>query len=1399
MKIKHLLIGMLAIAGAVACKQDEPVETLKLDVDKATVEVAATAGEASFNVTSNQSWVAIADADWVSLDPASGSASDKAVAVKVTAEDNETTEAREATVTVKAGELSKTVKVKQVAAGETPAPDHSEWALVGTFGEDNNWNPASDLYLSVLDEEYFVYYGLELATDSEFKFLKGGAWPPTGQEIGGNGLVEPNTIQPAGGSNIKVTEAGTYDIYLAADLAKFYIMSEGKLPAEATEPAPVENQWGMMGCFVDNQWATDVPMTKEGEWIVAKGAQFTELTFKIRANASWADGTNIGRAPGSERAVVNGKIEVVTAEYAKANLGGDAADIKLNGEPGTYDVYFSFENLEVYVMEQGFKPGEKEPQNPDPVEITYTVVGTIADAPWVNNVPAGLMTKEGDLYIAKNVPFVWNSTCYGGNFNIIEFKIVETGTWDGFAYPEKDAFQYANAEITVQIGGENIALNAPEGAYDVYFDKANLKVWVMEPGFKPGEKEPLIPAPTEPVTEGVIWENDGTVGAAAWSGSPYRFSIEGGDALNECVAEIPAAVWAGMKVAPFNVEVKYGPEATWWQIRVLDGWWTVNDESGDSDFTPQAAGVVDNGDGTFTFQVDLAANPDLLALIDTQHLLFAGDGFIINKIYFGEQETPEQPGLEVSTWALVGSFNGWDAAGSTAFLSVLDANYFVYYGFEAGANTEFKFVKDGKWASQGGAEIGGAIGTAEPNTIQPAGGKNIVIAEAGKYDVYLAADLSKFYVMTEGKLPAEATEPAPVETTYTVVGTLNGINWSNNAPEGLMKKEGTYYVAKNVPFVTAKTLYGGADQFEFKVVETGTWNGYGVAAGTAAAPANTEIALQENGENIPVTAAEGAYDVYFDKENAKVWVMAPGLKPGETPAPEPEYTLDGKQWLLNAMDTYVLVDLGLYEEDAMVIALPAMDGSGFACYMYGAYEIEKTDAKSGNIIFTQYDPEWDEFMDPVAYPYSELSESVVYVSMENVFGDATPLPFAAVEEPYEIQFEEIGGGADPVGPIENGQYWFFNGTKVMAPLAEGETTGLLPAGNVIDGASTEKNIFTLMYDPDMSYYTIMDSHGRFLGQTDETGNFTVTDVLPTDETYAYYLWCVEPGYGEAVSIYNAAYYYDFTYSATDNKWVLVDGGYETPEILPTLVKAENPVEEPVEPAGPKVVTVAEFNAATDNTIEYQVSGTISGIYQAYNASYDNISLYISDETGEMLAYRVSCAGITDPAKTLTKGDLITVKGMRTLYNENPQMAQGGVIVSHTDVVVETPAGAATLSFADKANRTVFTASQQVWEQNGIKLINDKGASTSDVADYVAPARFYKSSKITVEYANMTKIEFTCNNSTYATALKSSITTGTVTVNGSVVTVILDAAADSYVISSLTGGQVRMDSLTVYAE
>ena len=81
MKIKHLLIGMLAMAAAVACKQDEPVAEPVLEVSKSSVAVAATAGEATFNVTANNSWSASADKDWVSLEPASGAGAESRLAI----------------------------------------------------------------------------------------------------------------------------------------------------------------------------------------------------------------------------------------------------------------------------------------------------------------------------------------------------------------------------------------------------------------------------------------------------------------------------------------------------------------------------------------------------------------------------------------------------------------------------------------------------------------------------------------------------------------------------------------------------------------------------------------------------------------------------------------------------------------------------------------------------------------------------------------------------------------------------------------------------------------------------------------------------------------------------------------------------------------------------------------------------------------------------------------------------------------------------------------------------------------------------------------------------------------------------------------------------------------------
>ena len=361
---------------------------------------------------------------------------------------------------------------------------------------------------------------------------------------------------------------------------------------------------------------------------------------------------------------------------------------------------------------------------------------------------------------------------------------------------------------------------------------------------------------------------------------------------------------------------------------------------------------------------------------------------------------------------------------------------------------------------------------------------------------------------------------------------------------------------------TAVSVAAEAGQATFNVTTNQDWTADADADWVSVNPSNGKasdkaVAVQVTAED-NATEAERTATVTVKagtlSKTVKVTQAAKGTTP-EPPVEEPEYTLDGKQWITEVDGMQVLFDFGITQEEMMCVAFPLMDGSGFGLYMAGLYEIVPTDATSGVVVYTSYDWEWDEFGDPVEIPYSDLSATSVKIISEGVFGVTDPISFTAVENPYEIVIEG-GNGGSPSGPVEDGEYWLFNSGKVMAPLAEGTMSGALPAEDAVDGASTAKNIFTITYDADRSYYTIQDSYGRYLGQTDETGNITVTDVLPTDETYDYYLWCVEPGYGEACSIYNAAYYYDITYSAADNNWVLVDGGYEFPETLPVLVKAE---------------------------------------------------------------------------------------------------------------------------------------------------------------------------------------------------------------------------------------------------
>lgn len=123
MKLRSIICGLLAIAATVGCEEEIPFEP-KLSVNRSAAEIGAEGGDVLVEVTSNASWSAETDADWITaITPSQGKADEKPVSVTVTVAANEATEAREATVTFKAGTVSKTTKITQTGKTDQSGND----------------------------------------------------------------------------------------------------------------------------------------------------------------------------------------------------------------------------------------------------------------------------------------------------------------------------------------------------------------------------------------------------------------------------------------------------------------------------------------------------------------------------------------------------------------------------------------------------------------------------------------------------------------------------------------------------------------------------------------------------------------------------------------------------------------------------------------------------------------------------------------------------------------------------------------------------------------------------------------------------------------------------------------------------------------------------------------------------------------------------------------------------------------------------------------------------------------------------------------------------------------------------------------------------------------------------
>ena len=581
-------------------------------------------------------------------------------------------------------------------------PEVKNWGIVGTM---NTWGGSAD-YAMTLEGNLYIARGVTIRKTDEFKFRIDNKWE---YDLGGEQAPTDEYYYPVinnypyatkvQGSNIIVEQSGVYDVYLSCYEDGFRIFKtadvEEEEPAPDPEPEPGVSGWGLVGAF--NEWGAtpDVMLTSDGTYLVAKGVELAG-ELKFRKDAAWT--VNFGYAEG-----------VSFAANTEIALSHDGANIVV--EAGVYDVYLDVTNAKAWFITDGSYPGGGV--TPDPQAKVWGIVGDVNG--W--NAPDIKMTEFSEgLFVAYNVQLP-----DGG------FKIRANEQWtDDANYGLAEAGNVvADHFYGLVCGGASANMNIAAGTYDIWFDLADSKIYVMTPGKAISEAvsgETVTPEPDpEPELTESIW---GIVGVVNGWNAPDVKMLQYSEGLFVAYAvEMPDGGFKIRANGEWKDDANYGLSAKG-DVEV-DHCYNLICGGGSGDMILAA--------GTYDIWFDLT----------NSKVYIMTPGKDISEAISSEVVVPDP---SAQPWGLVGSFNGWNPA-DAAYLMTKKGDWYVFAGLALSEASEVKFAAGGWDVNRGGSWTG--ENQALPVT---ANGANIAVP-AGTYDVYLSADTNTAYFCTPGTRP----------------------------------------------------------------------------------------------------------------------------------------------------------------------------------------------------------------------------------------------------------------------------------------------------------------------------------------------------------------------------------------------------------------------------------------------------------------------------------------------------------------------------------------------------------------------------------------------------------------------------------------------------------------------
>ena len=304
---------------------------------------------------------------------------------------------------------------------EEPKPEEPEpykgWGIIGGF---NGWG--GDLAMT-LEGDFYVAKGAQL--EGELKFRKDADWGVNfGYAEGAAFEANAEIALAQDGGNINVP-AGTYDVYLDAENAKAWFITDGSYPGGGA--APVEAEWGLIGSLAAcNNWSNNVKLYVQGDYSVAKGVAFAAGDqFKFRKGEAWGvELTYEGQIS------IDAKLDLIDGTGGKQNSS--------IAEGGSFDVYLANDLSAFYVMTPGKTPadaGEAQKVYTDPSAESFVVGFSGSAIGWDD---PSFDANDRAAFVSKNVT---DEKTFAGtyeykleNFTVAagdEFKVRINGQWIG--------------------------------------------------------------------------------------------------------------------------------------------------------------------------------------------------------------------------------------------------------------------------------------------------------------------------------------------------------------------------------------------------------------------------------------------------------------------------------------------------------------------------------------------------------------------------------------------------------------------------------------------------------------------------------------------------------------------------------------------------------------------------------------------------------------------------------------------------------------------------------------------------------------------------------------------------------------------------------------------------------